>query len=168
MVYKKIIQHNKGFTLIELLVVVAIIGLLSSVVLSSLNSAREKAKVAKAQTEIRQLEAAINMLYNETGFYPGKQSLLPCVQNPEIYLNTPEAGIQITDGTFPGWKGPYMSQVPLDPWGTNYYYDPDYVCGAATKGCNGSTATVRVVQSFGPNKTQNYGNGDDVVTILCR
>ena len=39
-------QKNKGFTLIELLVVVAIIGLLSSVVMASLNSARLKAKDA--------------------------------------------------------------------------------------------------------------------------
>ncbi|MFA4975411.1 MAG: prepilin-type N-terminal cleavage/methylation domain-containing protein [Candidatus Paceibacterota bacterium] len=37
-------NNKKGFTLIELLVVVAIIGLLSSVVLSSLNTARKKAK----------------------------------------------------------------------------------------------------------------------------
>jgi prepilin-type N-terminal cleavage/methylation domain-containing protein len=49
------IKSNKGFTLIELLVVVAIIGLLSSIVLASVNSARLKAKDVSTKEEINQL-----------------------------------------------------------------------------------------------------------------
>lgn len=48
----KNIKQTKGFTLIELLVVIAIIGILSSVVLASLNSARGKGQLAKIKEEL--------------------------------------------------------------------------------------------------------------------
>ena len=52
-------NSNSGFTLIELLVVIAIIGILSSVVLASLNSARDKARVVRAASDLKQLNLAL-------------------------------------------------------------------------------------------------------------
>lgn len=61
---------NKGFTLIELLVVVAIIGILSSVVLSSLNTARSKARDARRLQDIKQIQVALNLYYLDNFKYP--------------------------------------------------------------------------------------------------
>lgn len=63
-------KYQKGFTLIELLVVIAIIGILSSVVLASLNKARSKARDAKRMQDIGQLVNAIEMFYSDNGYYP--------------------------------------------------------------------------------------------------
>lgn len=62
-------KTNKGFTLIELLVVIAIIGVLSSVVLASLNSARAKAKDATIKVAMGQMANLMALNYDEYGSY---------------------------------------------------------------------------------------------------
>lgn len=61
---------RKGFTLIELLVVIAIIGILSSVVLASLNSARTKARDTRRIADLKQLQIAMELYFDANGSYP--------------------------------------------------------------------------------------------------
>ncbi len=63
-------MKNKGFTLIELLVVIAIIGILSSVVLASLNSARLKGRDAKRVSDLSQLKLALELYFDSNRSYP--------------------------------------------------------------------------------------------------
>jgi prepilin-type N-terminal cleavage/methylation domain-containing protein len=92
--------NKKGFTLIELLVVISIIGVLSSVVLASLSSARQKAKEAAVRQGVRQLERIIQLHYDETGSYAGAQS--PVAWVPQ---NT------TCDGLFTGMSASLRSQA---------------------------------------------------------
>ena len=67
-------KNTCGFTLIELLVVVAIIGILASVIIASLNSAREKGKIATIKSTLKQLynQAALNQV--EVGSFAGSNT----------------------------------------------------------------------------------------------
>lgn len=63
-------SQNKGFTLIELLVVISVISFLSSVVLSSLTSARINARDAQRISDIRQIRIALELYRQTNGNYP--------------------------------------------------------------------------------------------------
>ncbi|MDP2651045.1 MAG: type II secretion system protein [bacterium] len=64
----------RGFTLIELLVVIAIIGILSSVVLASLNTARGKGADAAVKTNLANIRAQAEILYDKWGCYSNSTS----------------------------------------------------------------------------------------------
>ena len=60
-------KQNRGFTLIELLVVIAIIGILSSVVLASLNTARQKSRDARRISDMKQIQLALELYFDANG-----------------------------------------------------------------------------------------------------
>ena len=89
MIFQK--NKTKGFTLIELLVVIAIIGILSSVVLASLNSARAKARDARRLSDLHQIRNALELYASDnSGSYPTG------------YANT---YYWISDNNYPGTSG---------------------------------------------------------------
>lgn len=101
-------KSGKGFTLIELLVVIAIIGMLSSVVLASLNSARAKSRDARRAADMKQMAVAVELYYTDNGQYPIGSG--PC--GPGGTYSQP---LNI-DGTFRGEVVPnYISVLPVDP-----------------------------------------------------
>ena len=116
-------KHSQGFTLIELLVVVAIIGLLSSVVLSSLNSARVKARDTKRKEDMTQLRNALELYYSVNGSYPSSSGAWRGIAAPYGAFGTGSTGY------IPGLVPNYISILPIDPKGTldGYLYLSDGV-----------------------------------------
>lgn len=126
---------KKGFTLIELLVVIAIIGLLSSVVFASLNSAREKARDAKRMADLRELSSAIELFYNETGSYPREGCPVDSSASGTGSCGHPNGtGWRTANGLASDFLGhnitEFISSLPIDPINDGtYYYQYEPHCG---------------------------------------
>lgn len=67
---KKTTAKKSGFTLIELLVVISIIGILSTLSIVALQGARGRARDAKRITDVRQIQTALELYFNDAGGYP--------------------------------------------------------------------------------------------------
>jgi len=94
-------KNNKsGFTLIELLVVIAIIGLLSTLSILALNTARARARDAKRISDVKQIQTALEMFYNDTSNYPA--TLVPgnsVSSSGSVFLRQVPTAPTPTDGT---------------------------------------------------------------------
>jgi general secretion pathway protein G len=90
-------KKQKGFTLIELLVVIAIIGLLSTLAVVALNNARQKSRDAKRISDVKQIQTALELYYNDANGYPMTVTLVA-------------PGLELAyDGTT------YMGHIPTAP-----------------------------------------------------
>src|SRR3990167_2442297 len=60
----------KGFTLIELLVVISIIAVISTLLLANLNAARERGRDTQRKADLRNIQTALRIFYNDYGGFP--------------------------------------------------------------------------------------------------
>ncbi len=111
--------NNKGFTLIEVSMVIAIIGLLSSIVLVSMNTAKEKARDAKRKSDLNQIRKALEVSVNNRGYYPGDGQ---CNDKSTCWNSAnPIWRYLVTEDKL-------LSDLPVDPINDAtyyYYYEPN-------------------------------------------
>lgn len=127
---------KKGFTLIELLVVIAIIGILSSIVLASLTTAREKARDARRISDIGQIKLALELYFDAHQMYPST--------TPSGYSGD-DAAVQYLRAQN------FLSTTPTPlPGGANatYVYRGIYPLSGSAEECDGSAPAGTVCTSY--------------------
>ncbi|HEV2339284.1 MAG TPA: prepilin-type N-terminal cleavage/methylation domain-containing protein [Patescibacteria group bacterium] len=111
---KRITQHqtmNSGFTLIELLIVIAIIGILAALLLTNLVGIRQRARDAQRKSDMRQIQASLELYRSDNGSYPVTASFPACGSQLQ--------GTGVTPPT-------YMQKIPCDPLtNASYAYASD-------------------------------------------
>ncbi|MBI2062222.1 MAG: type II secretion system protein [Candidatus Yanofskybacteria bacterium] len=135
-------KHKKewSFTIIELLVVVAIIGILATITILNLHSAKESAKISKSAFFQKQLLEAVELYFNDMDFYPpdvnrgwdpGFMRSLPWSPDEEAGISTWGPGTNCShcpsnwqEIVQKNWSGPYIKQWPrFTEWQGKYDYN---------------------------------------------
>lgn len=104
-----------GFTLIELLVVMAIIGILSAVVLTSLNGARQKGRDARRISDIKQIQLALELYYDSTNAYP-------------VAIGPANNSVLVNNG--------FIASLPIDPSNNAVYSYTPYAATTNVGACS--------------------------------
>ncbi len=142
--------RRRAFTLVELLVVIAIIGLLSTIAVVSLSSARSKARNTKRGADLKQLTTIMQLIYDQTGIFPASNATVAdtwaCVSK-----NCRDGWATI--GSYNALDTAilnYISSKPDDPIGGNRGY-AGYLYNGGFPGGTGATTIV-----FPSAPTLNY------------
>jgi general secretion pathway protein G len=102
---------QRGFTLIEIMVVVVILAVLGALVVPKILENVDKARVTRAQSDIRAIQTALDLYRLDNFKYPTtEQGLQALVKQP-------------ADPTITNYRsGGYLPSLPKDPWNNPYQY----------------------------------------------
>lgn len=101
---------ESGFTLIEILVVLVIIGILTTAVAINMMGRTSDARIIAAKSQVKEIELALKVYKLDTGSYPSTAAGLAAL------VVKPAEAVEVM------WRGPYMDEIPKDPWGKPYTY----------------------------------------------
>lgn len=108
---KKQIEHQLGFTLLELMVVITIIGLMSSIIFTSLAATRIKGRDTKRKGDMNQLQKALELYYNTNYSYPDTSGAWWAITGGCGGAHT----LTGATGYIPNLAPTYLGQLPVDP-----------------------------------------------------
>jgi len=139
------------------MIVIAVLGILAALAIPNFASYMERAKIARAQSDLDMIAQAILLYEIDTGRWPGNQD--PAVVKGLLAAGgTFPANNEVSDLT-PYLVPNYLPSMPKDPWGNNYFFDTDYTT------LDGRRHVV--VGSGGPNKSGiNVYDADNVIKII--
>lgn len=134
-------QKKKGFTLIELLVVVAIIGLLATLSIVALNNARARARDTRRVADIKQIQTALELYYNDLGSYPTAVAVNTAIASgSNVYMSSvPKNPLPNEANCTAGFE--YAYSIPSGGSATNTY-NLTYCLGSATGGIPAGLGTA--------------------------